>query len=167
MRSTDVPQADDLGKVRAVVAAIAADTDPGLATGLCERHVQYHRHAARVLGLLRPQPWRVTDRGSALLLTEVGSREEADALRSAILDAEGLGAWFAGVARGRWDEDGLTGTIQASVDGLSATTARRRAQTVLRWVAAVEARNPQPALFVGVFGGGRVARRVTRGESPT
>ncbi len=71
MRTLDVPQANDLDTVRAVVRAVslgAADVDAiSDLTNYSRRHAQYRLHAARVLGLLRLE-------GDVVSITSLGER---------------------------------------------------------------------------------------------
>ncbi len=76
MRSLDVPQANDLDSVRAVVRAVARGANSLQAvedfTQFSSRHTQYRVHAARVLSLLRLE-------GDVLEVTTLGERlDESD-----------------------------------------------------------------------------------------
>ncbi len=71
MRSLDVPQANDLDTVRAVVRAVAHGADDTDAvsdfTDFSRRHAQYRLQAARVLGFVRLE-------GDDATLTPLGER---------------------------------------------------------------------------------------------
>ena len=81
MRTLDVPQANDLDTVRAVVRAVSrgADSMESIAefTGYSFRHAQYRLHAARVLGLIQMD-------GDVVSMTVLGDRLIASALGSDI-----------------------------------------------------------------------------------
>lgn len=82
MRTLDVPQANDLDSVRAVVRAVAQGAAEVTAiadfTGYSLRHTRYRLHAARVLGLLHVDgdTAALTTDGERLLDAALGSDEE-------------------------------------------------------------------------------------------
>jgi len=133
--SIAVPQADDLDKVRSVVAAVdrgftetAAIADR---TGFSRRHVEYRLRAARGLGMV--SEGEVTPEGKALLATETQSEEERLAWRSALARCLTLATLapdlFALRAPTR---DELASRIVACT-AMAQSTAHRRAGTLLAW----------------------------------
>lgn len=94
---TLIPQADDLAKIRRVVAAVASGATSveqiGRDVDLAARHAAYAVAAARALGWLSPgEPLEVSRHGADLLETEPGSREEAGAMHRAIQTSPVLAA---------------------------------------------------------------------------
>lgn len=83
-----VPQADNLARVRTVLAAVASGhttrTAISTAIDVSERHVAYALLAAESLGLLDTTAMRPTERGERLLRTAVGGADERASLREAI-----------------------------------------------------------------------------------
>lgn len=138
IESVDVPQQDDLGKVRAVIRAIEDGVSrAGLAeaAGLSSRHLRYTLHAARTLGLAarRGEAWVVTQPGMDLLARTVGSSEERDWLRTTIATNRVIHE----VAPDLFDDDPPSAEALAERlterTGLSPSTAARRALTLLSW----------------------------------
>ncbi len=138
--SVDVPQADDLDKVRTVVsAATAADMmasgDIAAATGFSLRHVEYRLRAALLLGLLckKDKGFELTAHGKGLLATKRDSERERRAWLDIVNASSIVGALapdlFAEIGPSR---DDLAARIAHLAD-VSATTAARRAATLLSW----------------------------------
>lgn len=137
--SGDIPQADSLDKIRAIVAAVArgARTTATLSEegGLSERHVAYHVQAARVLGWLKESADgpSLTATGRSLLQTEPQTRAEAEFIANSVA----ANASVVAVAPSLLDDRGPTvEELEQSIEsqtGLSASTSRRRARTLLAW----------------------------------
>ena len=136
MRSLDVPQADNLSRVRAVVDAVASGDDAeaiALRVSLAPRHVSYHLHAARVLDLVTLDPLGLTARGRALVQTTPGSAEERAVLRRAVGESSTIRRLAPGLLGPEEpDVERLVGRVR-DLAGLALATARRRAQALLRW----------------------------------
>jgi len=140
----DIPQADDLDSVRAVVAAVAAGhlTRAAVqeATGFTERHMQYRVRAAVILGLLEEKNAELvstelvsTVRGRACLDRPARSEEERALLRQAVASVAALHdiaprLFGAKTPKRPWIAKRLTArTLMAQ------STALRRATTLLCW----------------------------------
>lgn len=134
----DIPQADNLLRLRLSIDAIAAGmkTQEQIVeyTRITSRHVAYALHAARVLGFLNQEPsYRLTDMGRALCATRRMSDEE----RACIKQAYARSPVLTRLAPGLFDEPGpsletIAGNIEEHAR-LARATARRRAQTLLSW----------------------------------
>lgn len=136
--AADIPQADNLGRVRSVVAAVDAgvSTPDGFvqATGFSLRHVLYNRRAAILLELIKEaSPFVPTKRGKSLLLTPVDSPEERAVLLNAILEAKALQPFkeFFQSTEKMSKED--LGYRIGVMTGLAKETAERRAQGLIAW----------------------------------
>ncbi|MCU0656954.1 MAG: hypothetical protein MUF64_17370 [Polyangiaceae bacterium] len=135
----DIPQADNLQRVRLVVDAVAAGAPTQEQvihhTRVSLRHVSYSLHAARVLGFLSQEgrAFRLTGAGRALCATRRMSEEERGAFREAYARSAILGA----LAPGLFDPTGPSvEAIAATIERrgrLSPATARRRARALLSW----------------------------------
>ena len=140
MKGSDVPQADSLDKLRAVLEVVVADprvSSQALErkTELSSRHVSYHLAALRTLGLLVPSEdaQLVTPRAHALVRTRRGSRAEASTWQSIIESSEVIRALAPGLFSDRtFRKDAVARRIQREA-GLSPTTAKRRATTLASW----------------------------------
>lgn len=138
-RTSDVPQADRLGNVRQLVAAIRDGIEhAGTLLELLDvdhRHFRYYRQAAVILGVVEftaRGELSVTSLGQRLLASVEGSREERQVFGEAIGMARGLrpfGSFFAGEAL---DLRTVTHRLEV-LTGLSHTTAQRRAHTLIKW----------------------------------
>ncbi len=135
----EVPQANDLNKVRTVLDAIregAVSTSAISAmTGISPRHVAYALSTARALDLLASKPkMRLLERGLALCATRPGSQAELDHFRDAIESSRVVRRLVPGGLFGASGprRDDLARRI-ASASRLSTATATRRAQTLLSW----------------------------------
>ncbi|HSN97564.1 MAG TPA: hypothetical protein VLS89_04665 [Candidatus Nanopelagicales bacterium] len=138
MESIDIPEARSLEKVRAVVQAICDGVKDKAKIAdraeLSDRHLDYHRHAARVIGLLEEQGenWRVTKLGQELLATALRSPQEAAVLQRAIKGSVLMEA-----------VPSLLDVVPPTLDtlaealtenpGLSPSTARKRGRALLAW----------------------------------
>ncbi len=177
MRTLDVPQANDLATVRAIVYAVRQGNlrkdEIVDFTGFSARHAGYRLHAARVLGLVDLD-------GDVATLTTLGERLIDAPLRS----AEATQAWHDAISRSpilqRLAPDllskrgpsveTLTERIMEAT-GASSSTASRRASGLLSWrysVLGIEpgagtpppapepepepAADPQPAGQLSLFG---------------
>ena len=138
-RTLDVPQADRLGNVRQLVAAIRDGIEhPATLLELLQvdhRHFSYYRQAARILGVVEFNvrgELCVTSLGQRLLATGEGSQDERELFAEAIGLARALrpfASFFAGEAL---ELATLTRRLVV-LTGLSHTTAERRAQTLIKW----------------------------------
>jgi hypothetical protein len=139
MRTLDVPQANDLHTVRAIVHAVfrGALNREALVefTGFSTRHTGYRMHAARVLEFiqLNGDDAHLTTLGEQLLESRVGSTDERAVFHKAVtrcavvqvLAPDLLAAYGPTV-------EALTERISEQA-GLKASTARRRASCLLSW----------------------------------
>lgn len=95
LTGTDVPQAPNLTRVRAIVEAAArgatSAAEAATATGLSPRHAGYAMHAARTLGLLAPDS-SITPLGESLRASTAGSEDERRVLRRGVEDSPVLAA---------------------------------------------------------------------------
>lgn len=135
----EVPQADNLENVRAVLEVVAeGEAAPRVLSersGVSKRHVGYALHAARTLQLLEPDgPPALTPRGQALLAAEPGSLEERGRWRSAVLESPLLGELAPDLLFATPpDVATLSTRIQKLVPQMAKSTAQRRAQALLSW----------------------------------
>lgn len=139
MRTIDVPQADNLDLVRAVVQAVAdghmTPADVGNVVGASKRHASYRLVAARVLDLLAAtdEGYAVTRRGERLLKTAPGSEPERKALFTAVAECDVVQT-VAPDLLGEEDIDrDALGKRIAKTTGLAESTAGRRATALLAW----------------------------------
>ncbi|MCA9538153.1 MAG: hypothetical protein KC620_04665 [Myxococcales bacterium] len=139
MQTLDVPQANDLDTVRAVVHAAwrGAGNLDAIAdfTGFSRRHTHYRAHAARILGLLRVEEDEVflTPLGERLVGTDPHTDKERMVLGQAVEQSPVMQVLA----------PDLLGREPPSIDDLaerlfqecklSTTTARRRANGLLAW----------------------------------
>ena len=136
---SDIPQADNLQRVRLVVDSVAAGytTQEQVIdhTHVSLRHISYSLHAARVLGFLdlEGRVYRLTAPGRALCATRRLGEEERGCFREAYARSPILAA----LAPGLFDPVGPTvEAISAAIERrgrLSPATARRRARALLSW----------------------------------
>ncbi len=136
---SDIPQADNLQRVRLVVDAVAAghtSQDAILATThVSLRHMSYALHAARVLGLLtiENKVFRLTSTGRELCATRRQSEDERRILREACSQSPVVSL----LAPDLFGQPGPSvDAIAALIEErarLSPATARRRARTLLSW----------------------------------
>jgi len=140
LRFIAVPQADSPERILALVAA-HEDGSPSAEElaerlGVTVRQVQYYRQAALVLGLLTQSAagWALTDAGR--MLAEAPGELARERLGERILAHPLVAmAWRrAGRARGGEAQAGLVAELLEGCTCLSASTAHRRAETLLRWV---------------------------------
>jgi hypothetical protein len=142
----EIPQADNLARVRLVAAAVAEGqrgADIARRLGVTERNVAYAAQAARALLLLVGNT--LAPLGAELLATAPGSEGERVCFRKAIAASPALAAVApALLAETPPDASALAARI-AEVSGLGAATAERRAQALLSWRQQVV--SPQGLLF--------------------
>lgn len=139
MRTLDVPQANDLDSVRAVVRAVTLGADDLDAvcdfTTYSRRHAQYRLHAARILGLVRLEGDNVsvTPLGERL----VEARPHTDAERALFYKAVQGSAVLSVLAPELLSR--APPTVETLADrlfqeaGLGRNTALRRAGGLLSW----------------------------------
>jgi hypothetical protein len=135
LSTADVPQEDDLAKVRAVLEGIAAGLwntqDIADKTGVSRRHVGYGINAAIVLGWVveGEEKLEVTPQGQAVLAQAKGSAEERAEIKKSI---EGSGPLHDLLAETPPTRVQLGERISAAA-GLAKSTAERRGQALLAW----------------------------------
>ena len=139
MKSSEVPQANSLDRVRVFVEAVRQGSTQKkqlqAVTGLSARHADYYGQAARLLGYLDRdgETYRLLAAGTALVDTRPGSKEEREAFRAGIEQSDIVREVAPDLlADPGPDEDTLTERIVQATD-LAHKTARRRAQAVLMW----------------------------------
>lgn len=158
-RTRDVPQADRLGNVRRLVAALR-DGIRHAATlhdllDVDRRHFLYYRQAAVILGLIEFSPRGepvVTSLGARLLASDEGSGGERQVFAEAIASARALrpfASFFAGEAIELAD---LARRLEI-LTGLSHTTAERRAQTLIKWRRYIRGEGPSAVEAGSALGG--------------
>ncbi|WP_437841772.1 nSTAND1 domain-containing NTPase [Sorangium sp. So ce1153] len=135
MRPIDVPQADNLARVRLVLNALAEGerTLQQIAkrTKISHRHVQYYLQSARVLKFATGTT--ITDFGAKLLATPARSFDERHVFKRAIEGSDILLPIAADLfSADPPDHAALTKRIK-QWSGLSTSTAARRAKTLLAW----------------------------------
>ncbi len=135
----DVPQADDIAKIRAVIEVVAEGESRTASVAkrlaISERHAAYRLHAARILQALSLEEgrWRIEAAGQELLNRPHDDPTERDWWRRAIgtnriistLAPQLLGT------KAPSTEDIADRIVKYS--GLAPATAERRAQTLVRW----------------------------------
>jgi predicted ATPase len=133
MKGSEVPQVDDLAKVRAAVAEVHGSASN---TTLSSRHLQYARNAAGTLGLIRrdlDDRWVTTPLGEQLLSVPPRSDAERDVLRRAISESRVIEALAPGLlAEVPPTLERVTEAIEVRAQ-LATATARRRAREILGW----------------------------------
>lgn len=132
--STDIPQADDLGRVFSIVEKIGRHEEVSAeAIGITKRQVDYYRRAAKILGLVAESD-ELTAAGR--LIARLGND---DRLRTTVVYFESS---ICGDAWIRWSggktlldvkPETALDFLLASVPGLSGDTAKRRAVTLNAW----------------------------------
>lgn len=139
IRSEDVPQADDLQKVRALVDQLADGPAPfdllADASGYSIRHVQYRLAAARILNFIQVAEGMAlaTTRGTALIATNPASIDEQSELRTAIADSRVIRMICPSLLGRRGPDPARLASEIVRLSGLAATTAQRRANCLLSW----------------------------------
>lgn len=135
MRPRDVPQANSLGRIRLVLNALAeGERDVqriAKRTKISARHVQYALQSARILGLAVGST--VTDLGARLLATSTRSQTERDVVRRAIESSNTLSLIASDLFSETPPDQSTLARRIAKLSGLSGSTAKRRAQTLLSW----------------------------------
>lgn len=150
MRTLDVPQANDLDTVRAVVRAVSRGAldwqQVAHFTDYSRRHAEYRLHAARVLGLLAAEgdEYRVTTLGERLLEAERNTDVERAVYYDAIQRSPVLQVLAPDLVAPRGPElETLTQRIIEETD-LGRATAERRAGGLLSWRRQVLGHAPVP-----------------------
>ncbi|PRP92450.1 Mrr restriction system protein [Enhygromyxa salina] len=137
-RTIDIPQADRLAHLRRLALAIRDGVSHPATLqeylGVDARHFNYYRHGAELLALAErdEQGLRITSLGERLLATAEGSLDERAVFRQAIAAAPPLAPFASLFAGESLTSAELARRIEA-LTGLSSSTARRRARTLLRW----------------------------------
>ncbi|MFC1706011.1 AAA family ATPase [Planctomycetota bacterium] len=154
MRSTDVPQDATPQRIRHVVEAVCdgalTPEEVGERTGLSRRHVSYHLQAARVLGLLeQAEKWyRVTDLGEEWLSQPPASAADRACFAQALRHSEPVKRLAPGLLSDREPRIADIAERIVLLAGLAPETARRRAQTLMRYRS--YARADELSLFDGL-----------------
>ncbi|GMV19437.1 MAG: STAS-like domain-containing protein [Myxococcales bacterium] len=140
VRSVDVPQADRLSTIRAVVDAAADGSaftrEIGRSVGASHRHAQYRLNAARILGFVEMFAGGivlVTPRGEALASAPRDSEQERRALTEAVRRSEVVGKLAPRLLTNRPPK--LADVVRQikTLAQLSEATAKRRAQVLFSW----------------------------------
>lgn len=139
MRTLDVPQANDLDTVRAVVRAVSRGSGTrdlvSDFTGYSRRHAQYRLHAARVLGLLTVEgdTFMITTLGERLIEAELGSEPERAVYYDAVQRSPVLQVLAPDLLGREWPQlETLTHRLFETCE-MSHATAERRAGGLLAW----------------------------------
>jgi len=139
IRAVDVPQADDLGKVRVVVASLKEGPKPleGIAedTEYSLRHVHYRINAARILGLVQlvSRIAIITEFGEALLRTPEGSPVERDFFKDCLRTSAIIQKLAPHLLSRREPTRLSLATRMERLAKLAPNTAKRRAGALLSW----------------------------------
>jgi restriction endonuclease Mrr len=138
-RTVDIPQADRLVNVRQLVLAVRDGiTHPATLREFLDvdaRHFAYYRQASEILGVVHVRPERtlvVTDVGVRLLAAPEGSAEERMLLRDAIVHARALRPFRSFFEGQELPAETIAARLE-TLTGLSASTALRRARTLVQW----------------------------------
>ena len=147
----EVPQADSLPKVRALLAELETTRNverAGRAVGLSPRHADYYFAAAEALGFAKEVDAGpvLSATGKKLLATAARSAAEGAAFREAIAKMEALGKLGVTLLVPTAPSKRALADRIAAQHGLSPSTAARRADTLLRWRKYVLAIERQPEL---------------------
>lgn len=136
IRPIDIPQADSLSLVRAVVRAVHVGhhsiRDIATATSFSERHVRYRLAAARILRLLTDD-YELTRTGCDLLLAEAGSAPEKSLLAKAIARTPAIAAVAPQLLTHPSPDLISVARLISRYTGLSKATAERRAKCLRSW----------------------------------
>lgn len=139
IRSADVPQADDLRKVRRVVEALTDGPSPvdviAEETGYSVRHTYYRASAARVLGLLHLAAGIavITERGATLVKTSPLGLKEQQVFMEAVTSSPIMRRLVPGLLERRVLKVEEIARNLIRVAQLSPSTAHRRAGCLLSW----------------------------------
>ena len=139
LTTADVPQEDDLAKVRQVAAAIDKGLQDTLSIAeeskVSRRHVGYAINAAMVLGWVAEGPEQLiaTEQGKKLLQTAASSAEERALFRAAIEGSATLKSLAPDLLAAVGPTRVVLGQRIAEATGLAKSTAERRAQALLAW----------------------------------
>ena len=139
LTSADVPQEDDLAKVRLVLGVIAQglqDTQSiAEASSVSRRHVGYAINAAIVLGWLAEgeEQLAVSPAGRKLLEQAQGSAEERAQLRAAVEGSPILKALAPGLLAEPAPSRSAIAQRIREASGLSASTSERRTRALFSW----------------------------------
>jgi predicted ATPase len=141
LRSSDLPQANELEKLRLVVDAVrqgaGTTREVGEETGISPRHVNYYLSAGRVLGFLargsRLGGLRLTTAGLSLAKTTRRSTHEHEIFISAVQDSAVVKAVASKLLSERGPSAAEITERIVHLGGLSATTAARRASCLMSW----------------------------------
>lgn len=135
-----LPQASDLGKLRALLECVGEGMRHAQAIGVrmgakakgAARHASYYRQAAEILGLLESGRWRLTALGKRVIAAQ--GIEELGLLRSAIAGADDLGPLRDAIlGNAAPDVEGLVEQMARLLPGLSLATVKQRVRATLRW----------------------------------
>ncbi len=163
--TTAIPQADLLWDVARVAEAVAGGATTPSAIGAYlgakgERQGNYYMQAARLLGLVQDGGWadELTLTRSGKVFLAANRDERRDLLRRAVLHVAPAREVLQRVAsRGGMDRDSIAALLQ-SLAPISASTARRRTQTVTAWLCTAG---------LAVWNDGRLMARYAPRQRPT
>lgn len=132
--SADIPQADDINRVFDIVQRIARHEEVSAETiGITKRQVDYYRRAAKILGLVAESN-ELTAAGRLIARLGVDDRLKTTLVyfESSICGDAWI-RWSGGKTLHDVKSETAMDFLLASVPGLSADTARRRAVTLSAW----------------------------------
>ncbi len=146
----DIPQADNLQRVRKVIDVVAQGVSNAdkvaEKTKISPRHVAYMLNAAKVLGFVtREEGFSLTEQGRAIAATPVDSEAERVCIREAYERSEVLRRLAPGLFSKRAPSLSVIANHIEEFGRLSRATAERRAQTLLSW--RTQVLDPQPSLL--------------------
>ncbi len=167
VRSVDVPQADRLSTIRAVVDAAAEGNvfvrAVSEAVGVSHRHAQYRLNAARILGLVHMFAGGivlVTPRGEELAATQPDSEAERRLLTEAVRTSEVVNKLAPRLLSARPPKAADVVKQIKSMAQLADATASRRARVLFSW--RKQLRSTQLSLWEK--GGNPAHKRASRGR---
>jgi hypothetical protein len=138
LASSSIPQADDLDKVRSVIASLADGPrtahEIAEATGFSLRHSEYRARAAELLGLVRrdKQHLVITSAGRALLASGEQSEGERKVWLRCFAETALAGLVPELFEPSSPDREALAARLMQAT-GMAESTAARRAGTLLTW----------------------------------
>jgi hypothetical protein len=144
IESIDVPQANRLNRVCDLVALVDSGLEDKLGLtrelGLVPREIEYYKHAARILGFAEIEEGRfsITELGHTFLKVRT-PEEKRRVLAKAIEDAVVFADLFADCGSSR-PKKGQIVSFLLDRTILNKTTAARRADTILAWLKAIDAK---------------------------
>ncbi|MCA9211315.1 MAG: STAS-like domain-containing protein [Planctomycetales bacterium] len=137
LQHNEIPQADNLTKVREVVRAVSGGSTSrasiAASTGYSLRHVDYRLAAARILGLLEADAFALTRSGYDLLSKRPGSEDERHCLLNLVEESKVYRLVVPDLLETPPPSlDEIARRIQTHTT-LGVSTAIRRASTLMSW----------------------------------